>query len=795
MLLENIFTAVLRLSLYGTVGCIGVGLVLFIANYARAPKWISMILWGLLALRLVLPFSLFHATSTVSLFQYRNLSDKIETMLDFGRNYSGDFKTAAEGSALYDKALAAGIPASVSADGSRMAYFYERQNGRIEPAKTPYDTVIPIGARIWVAGMAALWLWAAVSYIRLRYHLRFAMRITNIPFHNIYETDAISSPCVAGLLRPRIYLIPGLTLKQQQHIILHEQMHIRHLDHLWKIVSFAVISIHWFNPALWLMYGIFQGELEKACDERVLSRLGADSKEDYGESLLAIAAPKEWNQKQSLPTPIHFGEDNIKGRIKRILSYKKPIAAATALVVILSAAGCGVFLTMPDSDGGNTTQAHNNSQDTASLTETPLDGQADTGGTSDSWQNPDAKNEPDRRTEYYQEIIADGIIYQAKWGGIYRRNEPEEDEELIYPIFAGTSPQMHVFEGKLYFMTDSSYVDGALDWVYNTIRWVDLQTLETGDLILTRENSSIDYFRIFDGILDIWYNYPSDVVETMMLYIDEEAAFNGKNITQLSDEEKQQYGQSVTQSVLQSPALVNISNRIKGQNISYLDMDGDGISEEIVLEPAKNPRYPENLEHDPLREFHLKVGNAEMDGYGDNLANILWAVSLDGQEILLVLYEDGPSADPYTHFYRYENAQIHEIGGFEDDIRMCQISPEGIITASIRKEIVQTDWIEMRWQVGDDGMLKDIPQDTYNFINGNWVSLLMDLPLHPEIGNNDIFTVKPQNVKFLQTSADWNWIFLETEDGRQGWVHLENYEVYELKKNVMDVFDGIYMAG
>lgn len=71
----------------------------------------------------------------------------------------------------------------------------------------------------------------------------------------------------------------------------------------------------------------------------------------------------------------------------------------------------------------------------------------------------------------------------------------------------------------------------------------------------------------------------------------------------------------------------------------------------------------------------------------------------------------------------------------------------------------------------------------------------MDLPLHPEIGNNDIFTVKPQNVKFLQTSADWNWIFLETEDGRQGWVHLENYEVYELKKNVMDVFDGIYMAG
>lgn len=70
-----------------------------------------------------------------------------------------------------------------------------------------------------------------------------------------------------------------------------------------------------------------------------------------------------------------------------------------------------------------------------------------------------------------------------------------------------------------------------------------------------------------------------------------------------------------------------------------------------------------------------------------------------------------------------------------------------------------------------------------------------ELPLHPAIGASDTFTVKPQNVRFLQTSADWNWIFLETADGQQGWVHLDNFEVVELRKNVLDVFNGLYMAG
>ncbi len=256
MVLEEIFATVLHLSFYGTIGC-GVVSVCILINYARAPRWISMVLWGLVALRLLLPFSF---SSALSLFRLQNLSGRIESALDFEGTYSGEYKAAVEGSALYEEAVAVGSPVEIRANGDRMAYYYERENGRIEPAQTVYETFLPVGARVWIAGVAVLWIWAAASYIRLKYKLRFAMRLSK----GVYETDAVSSPCVVGIIRPRIYLLPDLTEQQRMHILLHERMHIRYLDHIWKLVSFLVISLHWFNPFLWLEYRLFQGELEKA---------------------------------------------------------------------------------------------------------------------------------------------------------------------------------------------------------------------------------------------------------------------------------------------------------------------------------------------------------------------------------------------------------------------------------------------------------------------------------------------------------------------------------------------------
>ena len=108
---------------------------------------------------------------------------------------------------------------------------------------------------------------------------------------------------------------------------------------------------------------------------------------------------------------------------------------------------------------------------------------------------------------------------------------------------------------------------------------------------------------------------------------------------------------------------------------------------------------------------------------------------------------------------------------------------------------MQTDWITVRWQLNQGGTLEEIPQEVYDFKSGNWVQLNEELPLHTAVGATETFTIAPQNVRFLQVFADWNWVFLETTDGQQGWIHLDNFEVVELQKNVMDIFDGLYMAG
>lgn len=792
---ESLFATVLQLSFYGTIGC-GVILVCALINYARAPRWISMVLWGLVALRLVVPL---HFSSAVSLFQFHNISNlsaQIDRTLDPGEMDPGDYKTALEGSEEFERAVAAGSPVSSNAAGDRMTYYYERENGKIAPARTAYETFLTIGARVWLAGMALLWFWAVVSYVRLKRRLRFSMRL----YPGVYETDTVSSPCVVGIIRPHIYLTPNLTEQQKGHILLHERMHIRYLDHIWKVVSFLVISIHWFNPFLWFMYRIFQGELEIACDERVLARLGEDKKEDYSESLLALATDK----KRKWPTPIAFGEDNIKGRIKRILAYRKPLITVSVLVVIISIAGCCVFLTMPESTATDTLE-NVQTPDTAPDTDNTLlsgndttipESQPDESFSADPGALspetiPNEGTGPDL-AEVYAEISDNGVTYQARWGGIYRISA-DGREEQIYDIFAGIHPQLTIFENRLYFVTDHFYVDGALDWSDNTIRWIDLQTLAVGDLPMVRTDATISSFEFYDGIIKIYYN--TDDIDTQMLYADGDIVYHGKSITQLNEAEQQQLGLELTQSILQNPGtLVNISNRARNQNIAYLDMDQDHTAEQIVLEPSRDPANVPYF-NEPLTYYHLQIGSADLEAFGENLANTLWAVSLDGSGILLVLYEDGPSADPYTHFYRYRDGQILEIGGFEADIRRCGISSDGVITSRIRKEIVQTDWITVRWRIGEHGMLEEIPQEIYDFLNRNWVELYDELPLHPAVGDSETFSVAPQMVRFLQTSADWNWILLETEDGQQGWVHLENFEVVELRKNVMDVFDGLYMAG
>lgn len=744
MMIANIFEEILRLSFYGTIAGLGVGLISPLIERVRAPRWIVLCLWGMVGIRLLCPVTI---PSDFSIFRIEELSDFVEESFDFQGTYAGDFMVAIEGTKQYEEAVEAGSPVEETEYGYQMAYFYyDEVEETYAPAKTAHEASSPKFAVVWLCGIGILWLWAVADYVRLRMKLRFAMKISD----GVYESDAIPSPCVVGIVRPKIYVTPNLSEKQKEHVLMHERMHIRYMDPLWKVVSFMVMSVHWFNPFLWRMYKVFQVELEMACDERVVRELGEEQKADYSESLLAMARERTFQ----MPTPIAFGETDTKDRIKTILRYRKPMVAATIGVVILAVIACAVLMTGSPNEEENAV--------------------------------PDATVD----SSVFEELEADGVLYQAKRDGIHRIENGED--VVIYDSYAGVAPAMMVYENKLYFMTDSLYQPGALEWTNTTIRWLDLKSGETGDLEFSYNGTGMpdiyDYM-FYDGMMLVNYHNGDNIVKDVF-YLDEKEGMVGKRVSMLSEEESRILGQRISQMILKNEnVLIPVATEIKPGSIFFLDMNNDGVLEEIEAEPLENANYG-----DGIIGYKVRLNDTVVNVDGYNFEDSLWAFAMKGESILLAVYDDGPSADPYTTFLQYKDGKFMVAGGFEADIRGCKLNGE-IITGSLRRDIVQTDWIRVSWKQNAEGMIEMIPQETYDFLSLNEVDLLETLPIHKEIGSEEVFEVAPQKVVFLQVSGDWEWLYIMTADGQNGWIHVVDFEVVELQKNVLDVFEGVNLAG
>ena len=192
---------------------------------------------------------------------------------------------------------------------------------------------------IWAAGVVLLLLWGAGSWIRLRRQTALAVRKER----GVYESDQISTAFVAGFFRPRIYLPAGLTEQEREFVLLHERMHIRRHDHQFKLLAWLAAVLHWFNPFLWISFKFLTRDMEMGCDECVLDRVGEEQKENYGSFLLAQAAPAGFPS----GSPLAFGENPVKGRIRRILKYKKKKTAAVIGALVLAAAGIWFGLSNP----------------------------------------------------------------------------------------------------------------------------------------------------------------------------------------------------------------------------------------------------------------------------------------------------------------------------------------------------------------------------------------------------------------------------------------------------------------
>lgn len=313
----SLFWQVVRLSL--TAGWMILVLLALRPLLKKAPRRFSCLLWGLVAVRLALPFSFESRVSMVP--QAAAAPQKIAQALNPGQmNW------------VSPAALAANpLPAAQAA----------------APAFSP-ASLIPLA---WGLGIAAMLLYAAISYFRLYRQVQVSAPAGK----RVYRCDTISTPFILGIVNPKIYLPSDLDEKTAVSVLAHEQAHLRRGDHLWKPLGYVLLSIYWFNPLCWVAYFLFCRDVEQACDEAVIERMDTQQKKDYSAALLACAAP---NRIQVCP--LAFAEVGVKQRIAGVLNYRKPKFWVVALVALLCVSLTAGLLTDPV----KATKAENNTQQT-----------------------------------------------------------------------------------------------------------------------------------------------------------------------------------------------------------------------------------------------------------------------------------------------------------------------------------------------------------------------------------------------------------------------------------------------
>lgn len=209
-------------------------------------------------------------------------------------------------------------------------------NPEPDPPAFPWQA---IAAGVWLAGAVTMGGYGLLSYLRLRRRLFDAIRAQD----GAWEHPAVDSPFILGILRPRIYLPAGLVGQPRTFILCHERAHMRRLDHIIKPVCWVALALHWFNPLVWAAFILMSRDIEAACDEAVLRRLGNEVKADYSYTLLALAT----RRRAPAPCPLAFDEGDAKGRIKNVLRYRRPALWVIVVSVVMAVVAAVCLLTDP----------------------------------------------------------------------------------------------------------------------------------------------------------------------------------------------------------------------------------------------------------------------------------------------------------------------------------------------------------------------------------------------------------------------------------------------------------------
>lgn len=217
----------------------------------------------------------------------------------------------------------------------------------------------------------------------------------------------------------------------------------------------------------------------------------------------------------------------------------------------------------------------------------------------------------------------------------------------------------------------------------------------------------------------------------------------------------------------------------------YLDLDQDGILEDISLMFENDPYTSNDTATYYYGRYWITVDNDTLEGGGENLHDSLYGVSLDGETIDLIVYQEGPSDDPVCDFYHYDGSGLTYAGSIEDSVRNLIIDSDYIVKSDIRTNIMDTSYMVVYWEKQDDGMLHPIEQEYYEMHNGladhmdkglYYATLLYPLEVYEDMDyDSECYELPPQHVWFPYTDNE-NWVYVEAEDGSGGWLDLSGWD-------------------
>lgn len=374
--MERIFIQLVNMSL--VAGWLILAVLLIRGIFNKLPKAFRCVLWGLVALRLICPWSIESDMSIIP---------KAEIIADDDTNISilsGDKELDNNiADVLHNEKLENNVIVNNSYEGNGVDTVVKENNGVVNDnsnmnihntinnttqrniKESAFSISLSALSKVWIMGVVIMAVYYMVSYVILKRKVRVCVRYEK----NIYLCDNIPSAFILGLVCPKIYVPSHLSKVELANVIKHERAHLSRHDNWWKPLGFLLLSVYWFNPIIWVAYIMFCKDVELACDEKVVKTMDVAEVKEYSNTLLECSI----SRKLIVAAPLAFGGLAVKSRIKSVINYKKPTFWVIILSIAISVVIAIGFMTNPatkDKNNLSNEVGENSETDTTDTTDT-----------------------------------------------------------------------------------------------------------------------------------------------------------------------------------------------------------------------------------------------------------------------------------------------------------------------------------------------------------------------------------------------------------------------------------------